>query len=232
MPTATAQGAVVVRFAALHQARWRASPRARPASVAVRQPSRAVRVGRAGAGGGPLRAAPEAGFPDAEAEAQYYANYQIWLENTQRDGAEAYEKLKTTLLKRTQRGGTFLTLYIFLIVNSPAALCTMLGAAGSYLYLWLLIKDVDGRDVEDGASTRVLDAEEVWAMGRARAEDFWEQAKRVPIEDAAVLAKAHEMRLYAELVAWEGTLCDGGCHRWSRQWVALYPRRWRAIGSR
>jgi hypothetical protein len=45
----------------------------------------------------------------------------------------------------------------------------MLGVGGSYLYLWLLIKDVDARDVEDGGSTRVLDAEEV----RTAREAFW-----------------------------------------------------------
>lgn len=111
----------------------------------------------AGAGDGIPRAD---GITEAQ-YAEYDANYQRWLETTRRDGAEAYEALKTKLLKRTQRGGTFLTLYIFLVVNSVAALCCMLGVGGSYLYLWLLIKDVDARDVEDGGSTRVLDAEEV-----------------------------------------------------------------------
>lgn len=34
---------------------------------------------------------------------------------------QAYAALKGTLLKRTQRGGTFLTLYIFFVVSSPVS---------------------------------------------------------------------------------------------------------------
>eukprot|EP00192_Tetraselmis_astigmatica_P021331 CAMPEP_0117652974 /NCGR_PEP_ID=MMETSP0804-20121206/2935_1 /TAXON_ID=1074897 /ORGANISM="Tetraselmis astigmatica, Strain CCMP880" /LENGTH=267 /DNA_ID=CAMNT_0005459101 /DNA_START=94 /DNA_END=896 /DNA_ORIENTATION=- len=91
---------------------------------------------------------------------EYDMNYQAVARQDEGIASEeGYLALKDALFKRTQRGGTFLTLYVFVIVSSPAALCTMIGAATSYLYLFLLTLDVDSRSIED--CNLVMEAEEI-----------------------------------------------------------------------
>eukprot|EP01023_Acetabularia_acetabulum_P035559 TRINITY_DN3356_c0_g1_i1.p1 TRINITY_DN3356_c0_g1~~TRINITY_DN3356_c0_g1_i1.p1 ORF type:complete len:252 (-),score=25.96 TRINITY_DN3356_c0_g1_i1:326-1081(-) len=67
----------------------------------------------------------------------------------QEEGAEEYAELRKSLIRNTQRTGGALTLYLYLVLNSTAAFCCMAGSIGSYLYVLLLVNDVDSLKQED-----------------------------------------------------------------------------------
>uniref|UniRef100_A0A061QQQ0 Uncharacterized protein n=1 Tax=Tetraselmis sp. GSL018 TaxID=582737 RepID=A0A061QQQ0_9CHLO len=97
-------------------------------------------------------------FPAPEQEnTELSPEYVAWLQSMKQQSDESYATLKSALLMRTRRSGTLLTLYIFLVVSSPAAFCTMVGAATSYLYMLLLMADVDSRSVRD--TNLIMEAE-------------------------------------------------------------------------
>jgi hypothetical protein len=72
-------------------------------------------------------------------------NENFTRESTMRE----YLELKQFLLKRTQRFGSFLTIYILLVISAKAALCTGVGACAGYLYTALLCRDIDNVTVND-----------------------------------------------------------------------------------
>ncbi|MEW5313649.1 MAG: hypothetical protein WDW38_005200 [Sanguina aurantia] len=60
-----------------------------------------------------------------------------------------YEEMKESLLGNTRKIGGGLAGYLLLTVNSKAALCALLGAAASSLYLQWIYRDVDNVKITD-----------------------------------------------------------------------------------
>eukprot|EP01024_Parvocaulis_polyphysoides_P040070 TRINITY_DN363_c0_g1_i2.p1 TRINITY_DN363_c0_g1~~TRINITY_DN363_c0_g1_i2.p1 ORF type:complete len:248 (-),score=30.57 TRINITY_DN363_c0_g1_i2:452-1195(-) len=65
------------------------------------------------------------------------------------EGDQEYAQLRKNIIRNTQRVGGALTLYIYLVFNATAAFCCMAGGIGSYLYVLLLVNDVDSLKQED-----------------------------------------------------------------------------------
>jgi len=85
--------------------------------------------------------------------------YQAWVEQYRALTAQEYAELKELIWGRASRGGGFLTLYIFLVVSGPAALCALAGCAGGLAYLAWLFRDVDAVTVE--TRSHVFEADEI-----------------------------------------------------------------------
>eukprot|EP01026_Neomeris_dumetosa_P026130 TRINITY_DN21369_c0_g1_i5.p2 TRINITY_DN21369_c0_g1~~TRINITY_DN21369_c0_g1_i5.p2 ORF type:complete len:269 (-),score=13.88 TRINITY_DN21369_c0_g1_i5:235-972(-) len=64
-------------------------------------------------------------------------------------GLEEYQQLRKSIIRNTQRVGGVLTLYIYLVFNATAAACCMVGSIASYIYVLLLIYDVDKLNRDD-----------------------------------------------------------------------------------
>lgn len=67
---------------------------------------------------------------------------------------QEYLELKQFLLKRTQRFGTFLTVYVFLVAAGKAALCAGIGATAAYVYTAWLCRDIDNVTGDDDVPMR------------------------------------------------------------------------------
>eukprot|EP01025_Chloroclados_australasicus_P038001 TRINITY_DN3889_c0_g1_i1.p2 TRINITY_DN3889_c0_g1~~TRINITY_DN3889_c0_g1_i1.p2 ORF type:complete len:242 (+),score=27.62 TRINITY_DN3889_c0_g1_i1:65-790(+) len=60
-----------------------------------------------------------------------------------------YGELRKSIIRNTQRAGGILTVYVYLVFNAKTAFCCMAGSIASYLYVLLLVNDVDSLKKED-----------------------------------------------------------------------------------
>lgn len=75
------------------------------------------------------------------------------------EGMKEYEEMKELLLGRTWKFGALFSVYLLLVVNGDAAVLQLVGSSVGYLYLRLLMKEVD--EITPDTEIPMMNAEEI-----------------------------------------------------------------------
>lgn len=100
-------------------------------------------------------------YPDMEGKTREELEWEEeqLCEATREEGMKEYAELKELLLARTWKFGALFSVYLLIVVSGEAAVAELFGNALGYLYLRLLMKEID--EIDPDTEVPMLAAEEI-----------------------------------------------------------------------